>query len=170
MSEIVIKTIFQFKRGMSEAWARNNPVLEAGEPGFELDTGKFKIGKGSIPWNDLDYVADGKLYHGYFMNGKFYTDSTYQEELPLSKEAIYINENERGALYTYNGSEFEPSTKTADEVVAGIMKLYKGAGSNEDGTMTQKAITDGVNNIKFDAIDTDGDGELDCLVLDLPWD
>lgn len=46
MAEIVIKTI-RLKRGTSEAWARVNPVLLDGEPGFEKDTNKLKIGDGS---------------------------------------------------------------------------------------------------------------------------
>lgn len=46
------------------------------------------------------------------------------------------------------------------------MKLYSGHGENTDGTMTQKAITDGVNSIK---LDLDG-ADKECLVLDLPWD
>ena len=38
-----------------------NPVLSAGEPGFELDTGKLKIGDGSTYWNDLPYLAEGYI-------------------------------------------------------------------------------------------------------------
>ena len=44
-----------------------NPTLAEGEPGFELDTGKLKIGNGTTAWNDLAYFggdfsmsADGK--------------------------------------------------------------------------------------------------------------
>jgi hypothetical protein len=57
----VITTTFQFKRGLSSAWAKVNPVLAAGEPGFELDTGKLKIGNGQDNWNDLDYLSDATL-------------------------------------------------------------------------------------------------------------
>lgn len=51
------KTTFQFRRGNSEVWARNNPVLAAGEPGFELDTGRLKIGNGSDAYNNLPYLG-----------------------------------------------------------------------------------------------------------------
>lgn len=57
MAEVVYSTIFQFKRGQSAAWTRVNPILEPGEPGFELDTGKLKIGDGSTNWNDLKYFG-----------------------------------------------------------------------------------------------------------------
>ena len=67
MAEVTYKTIFKFKRGTSEAWTIINPTLAEGEPGFELDTGKLKIGNGTTAWNDLAYFggdfsvsADGK--------------------------------------------------------------------------------------------------------------
>lgn len=36
-------------------WTSNNPTLAQGEPGFETDTGKYKIGNGSSAWNSLSY-------------------------------------------------------------------------------------------------------------------
>ncbi len=56
MATQVLTTIFQFKRGLAEAWNRNNPVLAAGEPGWTLDTHILKIGDGKTPWKDLDSV------------------------------------------------------------------------------------------------------------------
>lgn len=58
MAEQVLKTIFQLKRGQSTAWASANPVLRVGEPGYEIDTGKLKIGDGVKPWNTLRYLTD----------------------------------------------------------------------------------------------------------------
>ena len=45
----------QLKRGSSAAWKRLNPVLSIGEPGFEKDTNRLKIGDGFTPWNELPY-------------------------------------------------------------------------------------------------------------------
>lgn len=56
MAEIVLKTKFRLRRGVSSAWARVNPVLLYGEPGFEKDTNKLKIGDGVNHWNDLPYL------------------------------------------------------------------------------------------------------------------
>lgn len=49
---------FRFQRGTGARWTELNPTLGPGEPGVEIDTGKFKIGNGSSPWNDLDYFLD----------------------------------------------------------------------------------------------------------------
>jgi hypothetical protein len=45
----------KLRRGLSTEWTLANPVLAAGEPGFETDTQKFKFGNGSSSWNDLSY-------------------------------------------------------------------------------------------------------------------
>lgn len=59
MSETNIITQLQFKRGDAEAWARINPILEDGEPGYEKDTFKMKIGDGITSWNNLPYANKG---------------------------------------------------------------------------------------------------------------
>jgi hypothetical protein len=45
------------RRGLSSAWASVNPILAEGEPGFETNTYKLKIGDGTTPWNDLRYFT-----------------------------------------------------------------------------------------------------------------
>jgi hypothetical protein len=45
------------RRGTAEQWRGINPVLEAGEPGFETDTKKFKVGDGTTAWNGLRYAG-----------------------------------------------------------------------------------------------------------------
>ena len=54
----VIKTTFQVKRGTAARWEELNPILNPGEPGFEMDTFKLKIGNGSTSWKELPYVND----------------------------------------------------------------------------------------------------------------
>ena len=55
-------TRMQQRRGTALQWTStdngNGPVLQAGEIGFETDTGKFKIGDGNNHWIDLDYFLD----------------------------------------------------------------------------------------------------------------
>lgn len=49
-------TTILFKRGKAYSWKILNPILQAGEPGFEIDTNRFKIGDGITHWNGLDYI------------------------------------------------------------------------------------------------------------------
>ena len=58
----VYTTTFQLRRGQSAVWTKNNPVLAAGEPGYELDTGRLKIGNGTTAWVDLKYVGEDEVF------------------------------------------------------------------------------------------------------------
>jgi hypothetical protein len=51
-------TRMQQRRGTALQWSTANPVLAAGEIGFETDTNKFKIGNGSSNWAALSYFAN----------------------------------------------------------------------------------------------------------------
>lgn len=55
----VIKTTFQLRRGLKATWEKNNPILAYGEPGFEKDTNRLKIGDGVRDWLTLPYLAGG---------------------------------------------------------------------------------------------------------------
>ena len=49
----------QQRRGTSEEWASLDPILLAGEFGFETDTGVVKIGDGVKKWSELEHVGKG---------------------------------------------------------------------------------------------------------------
>ena len=51
-------TRMQQRRGTAAQWTGSDPVLEAGEMGWESDTNKFKIGDGTNDWSDLQYFND----------------------------------------------------------------------------------------------------------------
>lgn len=47
----------RLRRGTAAQWAAHNPVLMAGEPGLETDTGNFRIGNGVTAWLSLTPFA-----------------------------------------------------------------------------------------------------------------
>jgi Major tropism determinant N-terminal domain len=49
----------KLRRDTSANWASNNPVLQAGEFGWETNTNKLKIGDGVTAWNALPYFGIG---------------------------------------------------------------------------------------------------------------
>ena len=55
MTEI-IKTTFRLRRGYEQDWERENPILDEGEPGYNLTNKKLKIGDGVTYWKDLEYA------------------------------------------------------------------------------------------------------------------
>jgi hypothetical protein len=55
-----------FKRGLSEVLKEKNYTPQEGEPVFETDTGRFKIGKKDnegnlLSWNDLHYQDEATI-------------------------------------------------------------------------------------------------------------
>ena len=58
MSDNVIYTRIQFRRGTESEWNANNAILAPGEAGLNLTNGKLKIGDGSTPWLSLEYFAE----------------------------------------------------------------------------------------------------------------
>ena len=51
-------TRMQQRRGTASQWTTANPILNAGEIGWESDTNSFKIGDGTNTWSNLDYFID----------------------------------------------------------------------------------------------------------------
>jgi|LakMenEpi08Jun12_1017391.scaffolds.fasta_scaffold00367_4 hypothetical protein len=51
-------TRMQQRRGTAAQWTSADPILAAGEIGFESDTGQFKIGDGVNHWEDLSYFKN----------------------------------------------------------------------------------------------------------------
>lgn len=144
----IIKTTFKLRRGSGETWSKNNPILAYGEPGYQLDGNRLKIGDGITPWNELEYL-DSLLVKGYYNseNKNFYWDADFNEKINGAPNKIYLDllVNQ---LYHYDDvfvAVGAASSIVASETIAGIAKLYNDSGSNEDGSMTQKAITDELN-------------------------
>lgn len=62
-------TRIKLRRDTAANWTSNNPILAAGEPGLETDTGKTKYGDGATAWADLSYATGGitaREQIGYF--------------------------------------------------------------------------------------------------------
>lgn len=57
-----MSTKIQVRRDIAANWASTNPILSAGEPGLETDTGIVKYGDGSTFWNDLSPPPSGEDY------------------------------------------------------------------------------------------------------------
>ena len=58
----------------ASAWTSNNPKLEDKEIGYERETGRYKIGDGNTPWNNLPYsrpngtIENGEIFNDYINN------------------------------------------------------------------------------------------------------
>ena len=57
--------ILQFRRDSAANWLSVDPVLQEGEPGFESDTRRFKVGDGASVWSALAYGTSTELPTGF---------------------------------------------------------------------------------------------------------
>ncbi len=49
--------MIQLKRGTTKKWETQNPTLAAGQPGYDKDKKKLKIGDGETDWKNLSYTS-----------------------------------------------------------------------------------------------------------------
>ena len=99
-------------------------------------------GDGVSTFGQLKFLDDF-IQYGYYHDGKFYEDINFSTEIEEYTTRLYID-LKASQLYYFNGNEFKKLNKDlelASEQLAGVMKLYSTTGDNEDGTMTQRAIT-----------------------------
>lgn len=119
---------------------------------------RAKVGNGINTFAQLPYTDETILQNvnslivkGHFYQEKFYSDVNHTKLLEDVVGRIYIDAVS-SKLYTYNGINYETpnnSLPNATAEIAGVMKLYNQIGQNVDGTMTQRAITNELNE-KFE--------------------
>jgi hypothetical protein len=101
-------TTIKFKRGTAAAWTSANPTLSQGEPGFETDTGKLKIGDGATAWNSLDYLAGGAGTWGS-ITGTLSDQTDLQDAFDAKADAVITTKTKVGGhtLDSDDLSDFE---------------------------------------------------------------
>lgn len=98
----VVKHTYQLKRGTAQRWIEVNPVLREGEPGFEYDTYKLKIGDGLTSWVNLPYINEGIAVQG--QEEMVTVNTTY--ELPAIGDAAKLYRVVQDKLlYQWNSQE-----------------------------------------------------------------
>lgn len=66
MSETVLKTVLQLRRGTTAEWVENADCIPAeGEPCLDLDTGMIKYGDGVSKYSELKYAGGGSQASHY---------------------------------------------------------------------------------------------------------
>lgn len=150
----------------------NGEVCLVDVAGYGLRT---KVGDGISTFAQLPYTDETILQNinslivkGYFYQEKFYTDVNHTELLEGVIGCIYIDAIS-SKLYTYNGINYETqngSLPNATAEIAGAVKLYDQIGQNIDGTMTQRAITNELNEkFEMDVVE-----EEEMVVFDVDID
>ena len=147
----VYRTTFQFRRASARNWYRLNPTLAQGEPGYELDTGKFKIGNGVTPWNKLPYINGSSSAE----SGVFSADTINGFPITGSPDIIYKASLEK-TLYQFNpeSGKYETLSKF-DEDESGTIIIDSELSLESENAIQNKVVTKALSN-KVDKQDGKG--------------
>lgn len=100
-------TTIRLRRGTASGAAANNYVLDAGEPGFETDTGVVKVGDGSTAWANLRPIGAAPVFNvrEYGAVGDGVTDDTaaLQATLVAARAVKGIVRLSTGRTYIVSG-------------------------------------------------------------------
>jgi len=152
----------QQRRGTAAQWTAADPVLNAGEIGFESDTGKFKIGDGTNHWDDLNYFLDAVDQGGSITDyvpltqkdaasGVASLDSNKNVYVPGSSIII------EGSTDNANETTLTVTNPTADRTITfpdatGTVVLADGSGNvTVSGDLTVSGTTTTINSTTINA-------------------
>lgn len=101
--------MIKFRRGSTKSWRATKTVLEAGQPGFDKNKNKIKVGDGKSSWSELPYASG------------LSSEEILNSETEAKKR--YANDKEDKTIITFG-------TSAPDEKTVG--KLYLQQNSNTD--------------------------------------
>lgn len=81
----------QQRRGTAAQWTTANPILAAGEIGFETDNNKFKIGDGVNHWDDLSYFSDAASISALVDGAPALMDTLNEISAALGDDPDFVN-------------------------------------------------------------------------------
>jgi hypothetical protein len=128
----------QQRRGTASQWVSANPILAAGEIGFEVDTNKFKIGDGTNRWEDLVYfTADAAAAIQDLIDGAPDLLDT------LNELAASIGDNPDfiGTMTTSLAAKAPIASPTFTGTVSGVTKAMVGLGSVDNTADANKPVS-----------------------------
>lgn len=105
--------LIKCRRDTAANWTSENPILDDGELGAELDTGRLKFGNGADAWAALPYVDDAA--------GGGVTPPTIRD---------------KASQYTNNTSTTALAVTIPATAVAGDLLVFFGAGGGASGAIT----------------------------------
>ena len=118
-------TRMQQRRATAEQWLLADPILAAGEIGYETDTFSFKIGDGINTWSILDYFENSTSLQG-----------TIDDYIPLTQKGVALGVAELDANGVVPASQLDlASYYTASEVDTEISTAVSGLVDSAPGVL-----------------------------------
>ena len=139
-------TRIKLRRDTATNWTSINPILAAGEPGLETDTGKIKYGDGASAWALLNYGGSDTLAD----DGSVLISAGSTKHWVATQRRDNYNTEPRGVRYDSEGNLYSLTKADASGPGIGILTKYTTAGA----ISWQKSIT-GFSPVTL-AVDSNG--------------
>ncbi len=100
----------------------------------------------SIPIEKVQW-ENAIIVRGYLYNGEFYQDEDHRIKYVPYEYKIYVDITS-STIFIYNGENYISAIANvpfASDTLPGILKLYQNTGVNTDGSISQKIVTDELN-------------------------
>ncbi len=126
----------QQRRGTAAQWTAANPVLAAGEIGFETDTSKFKMGNGSSAWSALTYFANAAELAAIIDGAPALLNTLDELALAMGDDPQFL-----ATLNTNIGLKAPINNPTFTGTVSGVTKSMVGLGNVDNTTDALKPVS-----------------------------
>ena len=164
----------QLRRGTVSEWSTTNPILAAGEIGFETNTNKIKVGDGTTHWNSLDYItaeADTANLGGQIASDIAAAIQTAEDYTDTSIAALTTSDIEEGSNHYFTERRTTDAVNAHLTTGPGINTIYtngnleiygKVVGHGNINTSVNEQTNDIVINLN-NSIDISGDFTSDTV-------
>jgi len=129
-------TRMQQRRGTAAQWTAANPILAAGEIGFETDTSKFKMGNGSSAWSALQYFANAAELAAIIDGAPQLLNTLDELALAMGDDPQFL-----ATLNTNIGLKAPINNPTFTGTVGGVTKSMVGLGNVDNTTDANKPVS-----------------------------
>jgi hypothetical protein len=170
-------TRIKLRRDTAANWTAENPILAAGEPGLETDTGKIKYGDGVSRWNVLEHsggdtLTDDRAVTVTVGNTAYFAIVNRANNNENGVEASGVAYDSEGNMITLHVSEvYNSNTDVSDDILiiskfddTGALLWQKQIEQDVDVDQVHDLAVDGNDDI-FVAASVDNDEDPDTIVL-----
>lgn len=136
----------KLRRDTAANWTAANPVLAAGEPGYETDTKQVKIGNGTSTWSQLEYAPLNR--NPILQSIQLLTTGGNADtagELAWNEDEQTLDIAKGGGTVLQVGQElaFLVYNNTANTITEGTGVMYAGTNGNSGHLHVAPMIADG---------------------------
>jgi hypothetical protein len=170
-------TRIKLRRDTAANWTAENPILAAGEPGLETDTGKVKYGDGVTRWNLIEHtggdtLTDDRAVTVTVGNTAYFAIVNRANNNENGVEASGVAYDSEGNMITLHVSEvYNSNTDVSDDILiiskfddTGALLWQKQIEQDVDVDQVHDLAVDGNDDI-FVAASVDNDEDPDTIVL-----